>query len=121
MAKQTTFSKLFGHSPFGALQSHMRVVLECAREVMPLIENLATGDSAKVSEIKNRIFEREAAADEIKHQLRLHLPKSLFMPVDRRDLLEVLHELDLFDLQVALIHLTVVPLSDAEQPPSLQI
>lgn len=90
MAKQTTFSKLFGHSPFGALQSHMRVVLECAREVMPLIENLASGDNAKVSEIKDRIFEREAAADAIKHQLRLHLPKSLFMPVDRRDLLEVL-------------------------------
>jgi len=42
-------------------------------------------------EAKDRIFEREAEADRIKNELRLHLPKSLFMPVDRRDLLEVLH------------------------------
>jgi len=69
----------------------MRVVLECAREVLPLIEALAEGDQAKVNEKKERIFEREAEADLIKNELRLHLPKSLFMPVDRRDLLEVLH------------------------------
>ncbi|MCP4045202.1 MAG: TIGR00153 family protein, partial [Gammaproteobacteria bacterium] len=30
-------------------------------------------------------------ADRLKNELRLHLPRSLFMPVDRRDLLEVLH------------------------------
>jgi predicted phosphate transport protein (TIGR00153 family) len=40
---------------------------------------------------KEFIFEREAAADRIKNELRQHLPKSLFMPVDRRDLLEVLN------------------------------
>ncbi len=40
--------------------------------------------------IKERIFELENEADVIKNELRSHLPKSLFMPVDRRDLLEVL-------------------------------
>ena len=91
MSSGNTLSRLFGKSPFTALQSHMRVVLECAREVKPLIEALARGDQARVIEAKDRIFEREAEADRIKHELRLHLPKSLFMPVDRRDLLEVLH------------------------------
>ena len=91
MANGNTFSRLFGKSPFTALQAHMGVVLECAREVQPLIEALADGDDARVTETKNRIFEREAEADRIKNELRLHLPKSLFMPVDRRDLLEVLH------------------------------
>ena len=90
MSSGNTFSKLFGQSPFTALQEHMRVVLECAREVQPLIEALAEGDQARVTELKDRIFEREAEADRIKHELRAHLPKSLFMPVDRRDLLEVL-------------------------------
>jgi predicted phosphate transport protein (TIGR00153 family) len=90
MSNGNTFSKLFGQSPFTALQEHMRVVLECAREVQPLIEALATGDQIRVTELKDRIFEREAEADRIKHELRAHLPKSLFMPVDRRDLLEVL-------------------------------
>jgi predicted phosphate transport protein (TIGR00153 family) len=72
----------------------MRVVLECAREVQPLIEALARGDQVTVIKAKDRIFEREAEADRIKNELRLQLPRSLFMPVDRRDLLEVLHMQD---------------------------
>jgi len=91
MSNGNTFTKLFRQSPFKALQAHMRVVVECAREVLPLIEALADGDQATVNEKKDIIFEREAEADRIKNELRLHLPKSLFMPVDRRDLLEVLH------------------------------
>ena len=90
MSSGNTFSKLFGQSPFTALQDHMRVVVECARDVQPLIEALVAGDQVRVVELKDRIFEREAEADRIKHELRAHLPKSLFMPVDRRDLLEVL-------------------------------
>lgn len=90
MAGGNTFSRLFGQSPFGPLQSHMRVSLECAKEVQPLIEALVDGDQSRVIAAKDRIFELEAEADRIKNELRLHLPKSLFMPVDRRDLLEVL-------------------------------
>lgn len=90
MSNGNTFSKMFGQSPFTLLQEHMRVVLECAREVRPLIEALAAGEQSRVIELKDRIFEREAEADRIKHELRANLPKSLFMPVDRRDLLEVL-------------------------------
>ena len=91
MAQKSTFSALFGKSPFKALQTHMRESVECARDVEPLIKALADGDQEEVVRVKDRIFKREAKADEIKHKLRLHLPKSLFMPVDRRDLLEILH------------------------------
>ena len=91
MAQKSTIPMLFGKSPFTALQTHMREVVDCARDVRPLIQALADGDQAEVDKVKNRIFEREAKADEIKNELRLHLPKSLFMPVDRRDLLEILH------------------------------
>ena len=90
MSNGNTFSKMFGQSPFTSLQKHMRVVVECASEVTPLIEALAAGDQDRVIQLKDIIFEREAEADRIKHELRAHLPKSLFMPVDRRDLLEVL-------------------------------
>ena len=90
MSSSNTFSKLFGQSPFTALQEHMLVVQECAHEVQPLIESLVAGDQAEVERRKTRIFELEADADRIKHGLRASLPKSLFMPVDRRDLLEVL-------------------------------
>ena len=91
MAQKSTIPMLFGKSPFKALQTHMREVVDCARDVRPLIQALADSDQTEVDKIKNRIFEREAKADEIKNELRLHLPKSLFMPVDRRDLLEILH------------------------------
>ena len=94
MNSGNTFSRLFGQSPFLPLQNHMRVVMECAREIQPLIEALARGDQATVVKAKDRIFEREAEADRIKNELRLQLPRSLFMPVDRRDLLEVLHMQD---------------------------
>jgi predicted phosphate transport protein (TIGR00153 family) len=94
MSSSNPFGSLFGKSPFSALQRHMRVVLECAREIPPLFEALAAGDQDKVAACKNRIFEQEAQADSIKNEMRGALPKSLFMPVDRRDLLEVLQMQD---------------------------
>ncbi len=83
-------ANLLGRSPFKPLQQHMQAVLDCASEVPGLFEALAAGDQSKVESIKDVIFAKENAADEIKNELRNHLPKSLFMPVDRRDLLEIL-------------------------------
>jgi predicted phosphate transport protein (TIGR00153 family) len=94
MSSTNPFANLFGKSPFKALQVHMRVVLECAREIPPLFESLAAGDQGGVVAAKDKIFEKEAEADRIKNDLRGALPKSLFMPVDRRDLLEVLQMQD---------------------------
>lgn len=90
MARSGTFAGLFGRSPFKPLQEHMRTVKKCAVQVTKLFEALCDGDQEKVEAIKERIFKLESEADGIKNELRSHLPKSLFMPVDRRDLLEVL-------------------------------
>lgn len=90
MAGNNPFASLFGRSPFKPLQEHMRTVKKCAGQVTKLFEALCEDDQEKVAVIKERIFELENEADAIKNELRAHLPKSLFMPVDRRDLLEVL-------------------------------
>ena len=90
MAGNYSIANLFGRSPFKALQEHMRTVKKCAAQVTKLFEALCDGDQEKVKAIKDRIFELESEADAIKNELRAHLPKSMFMPVDRRDLLEVL-------------------------------
>ncbi len=90
MAGSNPFASLFGRSPFKPMQEHMRTVKKCAAQVPKLFEALCDGDQEKVAVIKDRIFELENEADVIKNELRAHLPKSLFMPVDRRDLLEVL-------------------------------
>ncbi len=94
MPTSISLSSLLGRSPFKPLQEHMRAALEAARHVPDLFEALAAGDQDKVTAIKDKIFEAEANADRIKNELRAHLPKSLFMPVDRRDLLEVLQMQD---------------------------
>ena len=90
----TPIATLFAKSPFQPLQQHMRAVLDCARDVLPLIDAVCTGDRKGVETIKDQIFQKEAGADEMMHQLRARLPKSLFLPVDRRDLLELLQMQD---------------------------
>lgn len=90
MAGSNPFTNLFGRSPFKPMQNHMRTVNQSARAVTDLFEALCKGDAEGVKATQKRIFELESEADKIKNELRAHLPKSLFMPVDRRDLLEVL-------------------------------
>ena len=90
MAVISPFVKMFGQSPFKPLQEHMRVVVNCANEVPSLFEAVHSDDKNKVEEIREQIYAFENEADGIKNELREHLPKSMFMPVDRRDLLEIL-------------------------------
>ena len=90
MKSTNPMAALFGKSPFKPIQEHMRVVVACVSEVPPLFDALVAGDQAKVEAQKEQIFAKESMADEIKNQLRGHLPKSILMPVDRRDLLDVL-------------------------------
>lgn len=68
----------------------MRAVEKCVLEVPGLFRALSEGDTDLLEQIKDRIFEAEEEADLIKNNLREHLPRSLFLPVNRRDLLDVL-------------------------------
>ena len=83
-------SGIFGASPVRPLQEHMARVLECAHELIPFTEAVITGDEDKRARHHARIVELEHKADDLKKDLRVHLPTSLFMPIDRRDVLEVL-------------------------------
>lgn len=83
-------ASLIKRSPFKAIQQHMRAVGECVSYVPAMFSALCENDDAAVETAKAAIFKAEAEADQIKNDLRAHLPKSLFMPVDRRDLLEIL-------------------------------
>ncbi len=84
-------ANLVKQSPLVSIQEHMRSVLECAREVPDLLQALCDENLDEFARIKERISAKEDEADRIKNTLRGRLPKSLFMPIDRRDLLEVLH------------------------------
>jgi len=119
MARTSPFASLFGQSPFKPMQKHIGVAVRCAAEVPGLFEALCAGDNGKVAAIKDRIFELEQQADDIKNELRAHLPKSLMMPVDRRDLLEVLDMQDsIADTAQDIAGLLIE--RPMEVPPSLQ-
>ncbi|MDX1512970.1 MAG: TIGR00153 family protein [Gammaproteobacteria bacterium] len=81
---------LFGRSPVRPLQEHMSKVSECVRQLEPFFEAVLAGDHDKVLELQEKIAGLENEADNLKHDLRLKLPRTLFLPVERRDLLEVL-------------------------------
>ncbi|MGA7304920.1 MAG: TIGR00153 family protein [Rhodothermales bacterium] len=90
MPPTNPFASLFGNNPFASLQKHMTAAIATVDIVPGLFKALADGDVAAVAEAKEAIYAAEEEADQIKNDLRRHLPRSLFLPVDRRDLLEVL-------------------------------
>ncbi len=87
---RTTISSLFGNSPVKPLQTHMASVQECIVELVPFFEAVITQDWKTAKAQQKKISKLENAADKHKRNLRMQLPRSLFMPVSRRDLLEVL-------------------------------
>ncbi|MEM7480540.1 MAG: TIGR00153 family protein [Acidobacteriota bacterium] len=94
MKAKSTLAGLFGRSPFRPMQQHMEVVEECVEKTVLLFKALTSGDDEKLFERKEEIFELERRADSIKNEIRSHLPKGLFLPVDRRDLLDLLNAQD---------------------------
>lgn len=85
-----TILSLFGRSPFAPLQSHMDSVAKCVHCLPDLFEGLEKQDYALLEQISEKISNLEHDADLIKNDIRNHLPKSLFLPIAREHLLEIL-------------------------------
>jgi len=90
MATGGYMSGIFGSSPVSPLQKHMAKVYACAVELIPLFNAVINEDWDEVAKRQQLIANLEQEADVLKKALRLNLPKGLFMPVSRQDLLEVL-------------------------------
>lgn len=85
-----TILNLFGKSPFAPLQKHMEKVAECVFKLPDFFKALEEGDKKSVNQIAEQISELEHQADLIKNEIRNHLPKTVFLPMDRGNLLEIL-------------------------------
>lgn len=85
-----TIAKLFGKSPFAPLQSHMDKVADCIEELPKLFEAVAKSDADEILALRKKISSLEHEADITKNHIRNHLPKSLFLPIDRSQLLEII-------------------------------
>ena len=85
---------LFGHSPIKPLQNHMQTVLQCVELLVPFFQAVIKEDWVAVEKTYNAIAKFESHADDQKQDIRLHLPKSLFMPINRSDLIQLLSKQD---------------------------
>ena len=83
-------ANIFGSSPVMPLEKHVDIAYRCTRELIAFFEAAIADDWDTVTEIRGRIEVLENEADDLKKEIRMHLPKSLFMPVPREDLLELL-------------------------------
>lgn len=81
---------MFGPSPFAPLKSHMDKVAACVEALPELFRALKRGDSQELDVVAKRISKLEHEADLTKNDIRNHLPKSIFLPIDRGQLLEIL-------------------------------
>jgi len=90
MVRGGYMSGIFGSSPVSPLQEHMSKVYACASELIPLFNAVINEEWDEVVNSQQLISNLEQEADVLKKKLRLNLPKGLFMPVSRQDLLEVL-------------------------------
>ena len=85
-----SIAKLFGHSPFVPIQTHMEKVSLCVDKIEPIIESFLTGDVDEVARLSQEISVLEHSADGVKHDIQDQLRKKFFMPVDRSQLLEII-------------------------------
>lgn len=84
------FVSLFGRSPIGPMQQHIAKAYECAANLVPFFEAVIAEDWNRVEQVQQEMVRLEKEADKLKRDVRVHLPKSLFLPVPRSDLLELL-------------------------------
>lgn len=84
------FVNLFGRSPIGPMQQHMAKAHECAAQLVPFIDALMAEDWVEAERIQQQISNLEREADQMKKNVRVNLPNSLFLSVPRSDLLELL-------------------------------
>lgn len=94
MKLKNPLTEMFGRSPIKPMEEHMTVALQTARELLGFYRASVNEDWTTAEESYNAISKLEQQADELKKQIRLHLPKNLFLPVPRADLLELITRQD---------------------------
>ena len=83
-------SALFGPSPIRPIQKHMAKAQSCITLLGDFLEASFNKDWVKAEDVQQAIHQTENEADYLKREIRTHLPRSLWLPVARNDLLEML-------------------------------
>jgi len=87
-------ANLLARNPLPKVGDLMTEVIRTSDRVRELIELLAAGDQAGVQRVAKEISTMEGKADDAKNAARSKMPVRLLMPVDRRDVLKLISQID---------------------------
>ncbi|WP_028863158.1 TIGR00153 family protein [Psychromonas aquimarina] len=85
---------VFAKSPIQPIQAHIDKVAACSELLVPFFKASHEQNWVEADKVRKEISKLEKQADELKRELRLTLPKGLFMPIARGDLLELANRQD---------------------------
>jgi len=89
-----TFLSVFAKSPIKPIEEHIRKVHEASELLLPFFAAVYQKDWHKAAEVRKDIVTLEKDADKMKRDIRINLPRGLFLPVDRTDILELVAQQD---------------------------
>jgi predicted phosphate transport protein (TIGR00153 family) len=98
---------IFARSPIKPIEQHAGLTASCCEKLAELFFSTLETDSTASEEILNDIFSINREAKAIERELLLHLPRGLFMPFDRADILGILRELNRINTKVKEVSLHV--------------
>ena len=106
-------SSLFYESPFEGLQRHADKISECAHIFKEAAVCHINEECKEFDLLTEQMANLESEADAIKRNIRNHLPRGIFMPVDKFQFLQYLREQDkvLDEVEDALFWLSFRPRS----------
>jgi hypothetical protein len=79
---------------YQAFAKSCRCVNECCSHLIPFFKAVAEGNWKEANALRETISRLERDADQLKRDIRIKLPRGLFMPVDRTDMLDLLTQQD---------------------------
>jgi predicted phosphate transport protein (TIGR00153 family) len=94
MVTNNPILQMFARSPFKPMQEHIAKAQSCALQLIPFFDAVMAEDWETAAAVQQRIAVLEHEADAMKKEVRTHLPNSIFLPVPRSDLLELLRMQD---------------------------
>ena len=88
------FLGVFAKSPIKPMEDHIKKVHQASKALIPFFNHVFKEEWQEAEEIRLNIRNLEREADDMKRDIRLQLPRGLFMPVERTDLLELVTQQD---------------------------
>jgi predicted phosphate transport protein (TIGR00153 family) len=87
-------ANLLVRSPLPQVGALMDAVEQCVGSLPALIDLLIAGDRPGLERVAREVSILEGKADQAKNELRTRMPVRLFLPVDRRDFLRLIRQID---------------------------